>query len=79
MRDCEDGKKNKYIIHGNNFCCVIDCYLQPSCYIMADVAEEALMASRVVTDVQVIHVMGSNSSPKLFPQLLLLLLESCCL
>lgn len=50
---------------------------QPYCYISTDVAEEALMASRADTDVQVIHVMGSHSSPKLLPQLPLLLCSSC--
>lgn len=52
-------------------------YLQPYCYISTDVAEEALMASRAATDVQVIHVTGSNPSPKLLPQLPLLLCSSC--
>lgn len=40
-------RKTKTTFTENNFCCVIACYLQLSCYIMADVAEEALMASHV--------------------------------
>lgn len=62
MQTAKKKTKNKHS-QKKTFCSVTTCYLQSSCYIIANVAKEALMASHAVTDVQVIHF-----GPKFIPQ-----------